>query len=99
MPCLIVLGARIRLRSTGGTREMALEDFYLDYQKTALGPDEFVERIKRPAAHFGVAHALVVAEHVAERAEQNGVDVGVDRRRDQRAQEVHACGSGERAGD
>ena len=48
MPCLIVLGARIRLRSTGGTREMALEDFYLDYQKTALRPDEFVERILVP---------------------------------------------------
>jgi xanthine dehydrogenase small subunit len=48
MPCLIALGARVVLRSTNGTRELALEDFYIDYQKTALQPDEFVERILLP---------------------------------------------------
>ena len=48
MPCLIALGARIALRSATGTRDMALEDFYLDYQKTALKPEEFVETILLP---------------------------------------------------
>ena len=36
------------LRSTRGTRELALEDFFVAYQKTALQADEFVELIRVP---------------------------------------------------
>ncbi|MHB8787652.1 MAG: xanthine dehydrogenase small subunit [Thauera sp.] len=48
MPALIALGARIVLRSVRGGRELALEDFYLDYMKKDLAADEFVERVSVP---------------------------------------------------
>ncbi|MFM9968245.1 MAG: xanthine dehydrogenase small subunit [Burkholderiales bacterium] len=48
MPCLIALGASIGLRSVRGARNMALEDFFIAYQKTALEADEFVETIRIP---------------------------------------------------
>jgi xanthine dehydrogenase small subunit len=48
MPALIALGARIVLRSVRGTRELALEDFYLDYMKKDLAADEFLEAVRVP---------------------------------------------------
>jgi len=48
MPCLIALGAALVLRRGGATRELPLEDFYLDYRKTALAEGEFVERVRLP---------------------------------------------------
>lgn len=48
MPALIALGASIVLRSRRGVRRLALEDFYLDYMKKDLAPDEFVEAIDVP---------------------------------------------------
>ncbi|GAB2903960.1 xanthine dehydrogenase small subunit [Paralcaligenes ginsengisoli] len=48
MPALIVLGTRIMLRRGERLREMALEDFYLAYQKNALEPGEFVQGIRVP---------------------------------------------------
>jgi xanthine dehydrogenase small subunit len=48
MPALIVLGTRIVLRRGERLREMALEDFYLAYQKNALEPGEFVQGIRVP---------------------------------------------------
>lgn len=48
MPALIALNARIVLNRDGERREMALEDFYLDYRKTALEPGEFVEKLIVP---------------------------------------------------
>ena len=50
MPCLMVLGTSLVLRRGAATREIALEDFYIDYQKTALLPGEFVERVRVPIA-------------------------------------------------
>ncbi|XHS78554.1 xanthine dehydrogenase small subunit [Burkholderiaceae bacterium UC74_6] len=47
-PALIALGAEIVLRSVRGQRRMALEDFYLDYMKSALAADEFVEALLVP---------------------------------------------------
>ncbi|YBV98176.1 xanthine dehydrogenase small subunit [Phyllobacteriaceae bacterium JZ32] len=51
-PALIALGAEIELASLDGRRVMPLEDFFLDYRKTALKPDEVIAsvRIPRPAA-------------------------------------------------
>jgi xanthine dehydrogenase small subunit len=53
MPPLIALGASVVLRRGGERREMPLEDFYVDYQKTARRPGEFVALVRvprRPAA-------------------------------------------------
>ena len=47
-PALIALGARLRLRSTDGPREMALEDFFLAYGKQDRAPHEFVESVYVP---------------------------------------------------
>jgi xanthine dehydrogenase small subunit len=48
MPWLIALGSSVVLRSAAGERLMALEDFYLDYQKKDLRPGEFVQSIGVP---------------------------------------------------
>jgi xanthine dehydrogenase small subunit len=47
-PALIALGATILLRSRSGRRELPLEDFFLDYRKTALALDEIVEAVRIP---------------------------------------------------
>jgi xanthine dehydrogenase small subunit len=48
MPALMALGATIVLRRGKATREIALEDFYLAYQKTALQASEFVAEVRIP---------------------------------------------------
>ncbi len=48
MPALIALGATLCLRKGQATREIALEDLYLGYQKKDLAPGEFVEAVKLP---------------------------------------------------
>ncbi|MDX5402520.1 MAG: xanthine dehydrogenase small subunit [Rhodobacterales bacterium] len=47
-PALIALGARLHLRQGDARREMALEDFFLDYGKQDRRPGEFVEAITIP---------------------------------------------------
>ncbi len=47
-PVLIALEARLRLASTRGARELLLEEFFLDYRKTALAADEVIESIVIP---------------------------------------------------
>ena len=53
MPVLIALGATLVLRKGKKTRELPLDQFYLAYQKTALAPGEFVERVLVPRAKPG----------------------------------------------
>jgi xanthine dehydrogenase small subunit len=48
-PALIAIGARLHLRRGATRRDMALEDFFLDYRKQDLQPGEFVEAITLPA--------------------------------------------------
>ncbi|MBW6506440.1 MAG: xanthine dehydrogenase small subunit [Rhodobacteraceae bacterium] len=48
-PALIALGARLHLRRGAARREMALEDFYLDYRKQDRAPGEFIEAVTIPA--------------------------------------------------
>jgi len=48
MPPLIALGASVVLRKGTARRELPLEALYLAYQKTALRPGEFVERVLVP---------------------------------------------------
>lgn len=47
-PVLITLGARVKARSVRGQREMALEDFFVNYLETALEEDEILEEIYIP---------------------------------------------------
>jgi xanthine dehydrogenase small subunit len=48
MPALIALGARLTLRRGAARREIALEDFYLDYGRQDRAPGEFVESVLIP---------------------------------------------------
>lgn len=53
MPVLMALDASVILNQRGVRREVALTDFYHDYQKSDLGPGEFLELIRIPLAEDG----------------------------------------------
>jgi len=55
LPVLMALGAELVLRRGTRTRSLALESFYLGYQRTALEVGEFVVGVRVPvaAAHSG----------------------------------------------
>ncbi|WP_236641511.1 xanthine dehydrogenase small subunit [Paracoccus aeridis] len=63
-PLLIALGARIALRKGDARREIALEDFFIDYGKQDRAPGEFIETIVIPRK----GAALVAAYKVSKRA-------------------------------
>ena len=48
-PALIALGAQLELRKGDERRDVALEDFFIDYGKQDIRPGEFVEAITIPA--------------------------------------------------
>jgi xanthine dehydrogenase small subunit len=48
MPALMALDARITLRRGATTRELALERFYLGYQRKDLAPGEFIVSVRVP---------------------------------------------------
>ncbi|MBL8385311.1 MAG: xanthine dehydrogenase small subunit [Burkholderiales bacterium] len=68
MPVLIALGARVVLRRGTATRELALEDLYLDYRRQARAAGEWVERVVVPARRAG---AHVAGYKNAKRDEQD----------------------------
>ena len=47
-PCLIALDATLVLASKSGERDIAIENFFLDYRKTDLRPGEFIKSIRIP---------------------------------------------------
>ena len=47
-PVLLALEASLKLVSTRGTRDLPLDEFFLDYRKTALAPDEVIQSISMP---------------------------------------------------
>ncbi len=55
LPCadfpapLMTLGAIVRLRSVRGERALALEDFFMEFAKTAAAPDEILTEIEIPS--------------------------------------------------
>jgi xanthine dehydrogenase small subunit len=57
MPPLIALGARVVLRKGAARRELPLEALYLAYQKTALAPGEFIERVRVPVRRASLKFA------------------------------------------
>ncbi|MBA3324994.1 MAG: xanthine dehydrogenase small subunit [Rhodobacteraceae bacterium] len=56
-PALIALGARLRLRGPDGARELALEDFFIEYGKQDRQATEFVESVFLPALTEGASLA------------------------------------------
>ena len=48
-PALMALGARVVLASSGGTRELPVDDLFLDYYETALEPGELLTEVIVPA--------------------------------------------------
>ena len=48
-PALMALGARVVLASSGGTRELPVEDLFVDYYETALQPGELLTEVIVPA--------------------------------------------------
>lgn len=48
-PALMALGARAVLASPGGTRELPVEDLFVDYYETALAPGELLTEVIVPA--------------------------------------------------
>lgn len=47
-PALLALGGSLTLQSSSGSRELLLDDFFLDYRKTALRNDEFIRSVHLP---------------------------------------------------
>ena len=54
MPALMVAGTTLKLRSAAGEREIALDQYYLDYQVADLKPGEFIESVRIPLPTDGV---------------------------------------------
>jgi xanthine dehydrogenase small subunit len=52
-PVLLALETRVRLASPRGAREIALDDFFLDYRKTALASDEVIQSMTTPRLRPG----------------------------------------------
>jgi len=50
---LLVLGATVRATSVRGTRDIPIREFFVDFQQTALAPDELVSGIRIPAQPAG----------------------------------------------
>jgi xanthine dehydrogenase small subunit len=65
-PVLLALGADAVLRSRGGERRVALEDFFVDYRRTALRPGELLAAVDVPAQPAG---ARSLAYKVSKRRE------------------------------
>jgi carbon-monoxide dehydrogenase medium subunit len=57
-PPLIAIGTIVKVMSIRGEREITLEEFFVDYKKTALEPDEIVMEvlIPKPLPHTGGAY-------------------------------------------
>ena len=53
MPALIALGASVVLHGSNGTRELAIEDFYLGYQSTERRSNEVLALIRVPMPEHG----------------------------------------------
>ncbi|MDB6179894.1 xanthine dehydrogenase small subunit [Paracoccus fistulariae] len=66
-PLLIALGARIVLRKGDDRRELALEDYFIDYGKQDRAPGEFVEEVIIPRQ----PGALIAAYKISKRRDSD----------------------------
>ena len=67
-PALLALGAFVRLESAAGVRELALDDFFTGYRRTALQPGEFIESVRIPKPARG---ALFRVDKISRRFDQD----------------------------
>jgi len=67
-PVLLALEATITLASVRGTRDLPLEEFFLDYRKTALAPDEVILSLSMPRLWPG---KLFFCDKVSKRRDQD----------------------------
>lgn len=84
-PLLIALGASLRLRSSAGSRDLAVEDYFIDYGKQDRRPGEFLESITVPLkaedariAAYKVSkrhHADITASAAAFHVETDGATI------------------------
>lgn len=58
VPVLFALGARMRLRSLAGTRDLAIDDFVTGYRTTARRTDELIESVALPRRPAGERRAF-----------------------------------------
>jgi len=58
-PALMVLDARVRLRSQQRTREVALGEFFTGYYETVMAPDELITEVIIPPPPAGSGAAFV----------------------------------------
>jgi carbon-monoxide dehydrogenase medium subunit len=58
-PALIALGARVKLRSADGERQIPVDQFFTGYYETQAKPDEIVTEIEMPAARPGSGWAYL----------------------------------------
>ena len=70
-PALLCLGARALLASSGGERELPFSDFFQGVKKTAIRPDEVLERIVVPASSAGARGGYRKLKRIA------GHDLGI----------------------
>jgi xanthine dehydrogenase small subunit len=68
MPALMALGATLTLRRGAHTRDLPLDAFYVAYQKTALEPGEFLERVNIPLRD---ADTIVRSYKISKRFDQD----------------------------
>jgi xanthine dehydrogenase small subunit len=68
IPVLMMLDARLQLRRGSEKRQLSLEEFYLDYKKTALAPAEFVSGVRIPIRRPGT---WISAYKLSKRYEQD----------------------------
>jgi xanthine dehydrogenase small subunit len=68
MPVLMVAGTTLLLRTENEQRELNLDEFYLDYMVNALGPGEFIERIRIP---LPVPGAVLHSDKLSKRFDQD----------------------------
>jgi len=68
MPALMALGATVVLRRGDEQREIPLDDYYIDYRKTAREPGEFVAMLRVPHRRDAL---LLRAYKIAKRFDQD----------------------------
>jgi xanthine dehydrogenase small subunit len=67
-PVLLALETRLKLVSLRGTRELPLEEFFLDYRKSALAPDEVIQSLTIPRLQLG---EIFFCDKVSKRRDQD----------------------------
>lgn len=62
LPALLAMDAIVHCRSADGARNVPIDEFFLDYRKTALRPDELIEAVTVPRRDDWTIKAYKVAK-------------------------------------